>query len=307
MVKVTQTQISAKRLEAIKEEVEAALIEVNRQMSTYDPNSEISRFNRFDDTTAFRVSAQFVHVLKSALEIYHASNRAFDITVAPLVNLWGFGSNGLISDIPSEVVINNTLKRVGSHNLHILDSIHIKKRISELSLDLSAIAKGYGVDVVADILIAAELRNFMVEIGGEVVARGLNAQNEAWKIGVDRPKHNLLPGQELEAILALRDVAVATSGDYRNYFELNGKQYSHTIDPESGKPVLHNLASTTIITQRCMPADAIATAVMVMGKDKGLEWIESMPHVEALLILRYDTTKFESFQTSGFSKYLVKE
>jgi len=307
MVKVTHTKLNANELAEIKNKVEEALIEVNRQMSPYDPQSEISKFNSSKDTTSFRVSLQFVRVVQTALEVYRASEGAFDITVAPLVDLWGFGSKGITKEIPSETEIDSALKNVGSMNLQVIDHVHIKKKIPDLHLDLSAIAKGYGVDVAANILEASGLSNYMVEIGGEVVARGLNAKKEAWKIGIDKPKYNLLPGQELQGILALHDVAVATSGDYRNFFEIAGKKYSHTIDPKTGRPVIHNLASTTIIAQQCMYADALATAVMVMGKEKGIKWIENMPGVEALLIIRHDGDRFESLSTSGFSKYLSSE
>jgi thiamine biosynthesis lipoprotein len=307
MVKITHTRLDAQELNEIKSKVEEALIEVNRQMSPYDLQSEISRFNNSKDTTNFKVSPQFVDVVQTALEVYRASDEAFDITVAPLVNLWGFGTKGITGEIPSETEIDSILRNVGSNNLQVINHTHIKKKIPDLHLDLSAIAKGYGVDVVANILNASGLANYMVEIGGEVVARGLNAKKEAWQIGIDKPKFNLFPGQELQGILALKDAAVATSGDYRNFYEIAGKQYSHTIDPKTGRPVTHNLASTTIITKRCMHADALATAVMVMGKEKGLKWIENMPDVEAMLIIRHDDDRFETFSTSGFAKYLSRK
>lgn len=307
LIKISQVDIEQTVLRQLQTKVENALIEVNREMSTYDPQSEISRFNRFIDTTAFPVSQQLIKVISTALDVYHKSKGSFDITVAPLVNLWGFGTEGRRNDIPSEDEISLLKLKVGSQNLVIVDTTHLRKRIPDLQIDLSAIAKGYGVDVVAGIIQSFGYQNYMVEIGGEVVAHGVNASREVWKIGVDRPSYNLLPGEELEAILALKDIAVATSGDYRNYFEVAGKQFSHTIDPKTGMPIIHGLASATIIAPNCMQADALATAVMVMGKEKAIPWIEDLSQVEGLLITRMKDGTFEESQTSGFGKYLLED
>jgi thiamine biosynthesis lipoprotein len=307
LVKISQVTIEQAVLEQLQNEVENALIEVNRQMSTYDPKSEISRFNRFADTTAFEVSPQLVKVVSTALDIYTKSMGAFDVTVAPLINLWGFGTQGQRIDIPSDDEIAILKSKVGSQNLAIVNATHLKKRIPDLQINLSAIAKGYGVDVVDDIIQSSGYQNYMVEIGGEVVAHGVNARHEAWRIGIDRPAYHLLPGEELEAILALRDIAVATSGDYRNYFEVEGKQFSHTIDPATGRPITHGLASATIIAPNCMLADALATAVMVMGREKAIPWIENLSNVEALLIMRRTDGTYEESQTSGFRKYLLED
>jgi thiamine biosynthesis lipoprotein len=208
--------------------------------------------------------------------------------------------------MPSDKEIEAVHSIVGSHNLLVEDSENIKKRIPGLHIDLGAIAKGYGVDVLAEILRVSGYRNFMVEIGGEVVAQGINARGQAWKIGIDRPEFNLLPGEKLEAILALTDIAVATSGDYRNYFEVKGKQFSHTIDPKTGRPISHGLASATIIAPDCMQADGLATAVMVMGAERGIPWIEKIDSIEALLIVRKADGTFDEFQTSGFARYLIR-
>jgi thiamine biosynthesis lipoprotein len=172
-------------------------------------------------------------------------------------------------------------------------------------LDLSAIAKGYGVDVVARILIHERFKNFMVEIGGEVYAQGDKTGGDYWKIGIDAPNLHSLPGQNIQAILSLKDIAVATSGDYRNYFEYEGKIFSHTIDPTTGFPVTHNLASATVIAENCMNADALATAIMVMGREAGMRYIETIENVEAFFIVRKNTESYETYQSSGFGKYLT--
>jgi len=303
-VKIARDSISKTRLENLKAKVDSALTEVNRQMSTYDPGSEISRFNKFADTTTFKVSTEFVEVVNEALKVYESSDEKFDITVAPLVNLWGFGSRGNRITPPTKKEIGAILKNIGSGNLKTDGIIGLKKKIPELQLDLSAIAKGYGVDVVSKVLSSEQYENFMVEIGGEVYARGDKAEGDFWKIGIDAPNLHSLPGQNIQAILSLKNVAVATSGDYRNFFEYDGKIFSHTINPKSGFPVTHNLASVTVVAQNCMEADALATALMVMGREKGLRYVETIEKVEAFFIVRKSRETYETFQSSGFAKYL---
>lgn len=306
-VKISQLHISDENLNLLKHKIDSVLIDVNHQMSTYDPKSEISQFNDFADTSVFRVSASFGYVVQRAMEINRQSEGYFDITVAPLVDLWGFGKKGHILQPPVEEKVRSLRKKVGSGHLTIVDSTHLKKDIPELELDLGAIAKGYGVDAVARYLLSAGYDNFLVEIGGEVVARGVNARNELWKVGIDRPQFSALPGEDIQGILKLKDIAVATSGDYRNYFEHQGKQFSHTIDPFTGYPVTHDLASVTIIADNCTWADGLATAVMAMGREKGLPWIEAIPRVEALLIVRREAGIYREFQTEGFGNFIVEE
>jgi thiamine biosynthesis lipoprotein len=304
-VKIARDFLAARDLPVVKEKIDSALIAVNRQMSAFDPQSEISRFNACNDTLPFTVSVPLHDVVQVALEVYRQSSGYFDITVAPLVDLWGFGKMNRRSEPPGEQQIARVRKHVGSAHLIIADSTHLRKTIPELELDLSAIAKGYGVDVVAELLDSLRYKNFLVEIGGEIVARGLNAKNELWKIAVEQPQFASLPGEQVMSILALSNVGVATSGDYRNYFEYQGRKYSHTIDPFTGYPVRHDLASVTVIAGNCTRADALATAVMAMGPQQGLPWIENMSAVEALLIVRLPDGKYKEFQTAGFNKYLT--
>lgn len=304
LVKVADVVIAENQYQKIKNEIDSLLIEVNRQMSTYDPGSEISLFNVSRSTNEYKISPPFYEVMETALQIYAESGGAFDVTVAPLVNLWGFGSGGSNALVPDSAQITGILSRIGSDKIRLQKGNMILKTIPDLQLDLSAIAKGYGVDAVADLMHSYGFNNYLVEIGGEVVVQGRNAAGELWKIGIDRPRNASVPGQELEGILALTDAAVATSGDYRNYFIQNGQQYSHTIDPSTGRPVKHNLASVTIVARSCMLADGLATATMVMGPDKGMKWIENINDVEALLIVRTGEDSFKEMQTTGFGKYL---
>ena len=288
----------------IQTSIDSSLKQVNQKMSTYIEDSEISRFNNHQSTKGFKVSTEFVKVLNEALNIYQLSNGAFDITVNPLVNLWGFGSGKKVTTIPSEKKIQEILKKIGSDQINIVDENTIKKNIPELEIDLGAIAKGYGVDVVAQVISNYNFDDFMVEIGGEVFVKGRNHRNENWRIGIDKPKYLALPGEDLQNILSISNVGMATSGDYRNFIEYEGKIYSHTINPRTGKPVDHNLASVTIIAPTCIKADALATAVLVMGSEKGLQLIESLENIEGYLINRLDADKFEAVSSSGFKKYL---
>jgi FAD:protein FMN transferase len=303
-IKLVSKSLDDDLLSEISVSIDSSLKKVNQQMSTYLRDSEISLFNNHRDTTNFTISNEFSKVMQEALRVNKISSGAFDITVNPLVNLWGFGSKTKDAIIPSDEKIKSTLKMIGSEHIKIINKNIIRKDISELEIDLSAIAKGYGVDVVVQELDKFSLQNFMVEIGGEIFAKGKNIKNQNWKIGIDKPNYLAYPGQDLQNILSISNVGVATSGDYRNYFEYEGKIYSHTLNPKTGKPVTHNLASVTIVAPNCMQADALATATLVMGLQDGLKFLESQQDVEGYLIVRISLTEFEEFSTSGFDKYL---
>lgn len=299
---IPDTIVDASRIEDTKEKVDDVLVNINRQMSTWDPKSEIAIFNKKTDNQPMTISSNFIKVLNLAEVIYLESEGAFDPTVGPLVDLWGFGREGSRFSPPSDEEIKKLKKYVGFDLIKIIDNSMITKKHSETQLDLSAVAKGFGVDLVADILKNLGYTNFMVEIGGEVVVSGQKKAGK-WRIGIDRPYFDAVPGQNLEAILEVSDAGVATSGDYRNYFVSDDKTYSHTIDPVSGKPIINGVASVTVIAPSCMLADAIATAIMVMGKERGLTWVQSKENVEALIIMRTDEGYEEVF-SPGFKKYL---
>ena len=282
----------------VQAKIDSLLRTVNLQMSTYLEESEITRFNRFAGREPFRVSPAFTRVLKLALKIYDESGGAFDVTVGPLVNLWGFGTDGQRATPPDPARIRKILKQVGSRYITIVNDSTIRKTNPAIQLDFSAIAKGYGVDAVAGMLQKLGFSNFLVEIGGEVVTRG-GKNGQPWKIGIDRPLPEALPGTELEKILELHDAAMATSGDYRNYFTSGDSAYSHEIDPRTGRPVRNMVASATVLAPSCMEADAMATALMVMGAKKGLAWVESKTGVEAFIIL-HDGKNFKEIGSSGF-------
>ena len=271
------------KIKNIRLAAEQRLLEINQLMSTYIPDSQLSLFNAQNHSGWFAADAELIHVLDQAYSISKASKGAFDITVGPLVNLWGFGAQleGFVFPSAAEVRIAKLT----------LDWERIKTRQQPLSIfkpaenvyvDLSAIAKGYAVDQLAMLLDGFEIENYMVEIGGEIKAKGVAEHGAAWRIGVETPMH---AGRSVEAVIALNNLAVATSGDYRNYFEHEGQSYSHTIDPRSGYPVQHNLASVTVLHESTTLADAWATALLVLGPQDAYNYAEEND-LAVLLITR---------------------
>ncbi len=291
--------------QGLQQAIDSLLESINQQMSTFRPNSEISRFNRWHSTQPFTVSPSFAYVVRKALEIFQQSNGAFDITVGPLVDLWGFGKKGVRFEPPDSTAIQQALKRVGAQMVQVYGDSALVKQNPSLEIDLSAIAKGFGVDAVAQLLKQKGFQNFMVEIGGEVYASGKRGERP-WHIGVDQPQYQAPPGKNVEMVLAVENCAIATSGDYRNFFEFKGKIYSHEIDPRTGYPVHNGLASVTVIAPQCMVADAMATAIMVLGAEKGLQWVNNTPNVEALILKRLANNRFKKITSNGFARYLLE-
>lgn len=268
---------------ALQGQVDGILRRVNSSMSTYDEQSELSRFNASASTDWFEVSSELVSVVQTAQQISALSDGAFDATVGPLVNLWGFGPGAGTDAVPSEERIQAALTRVGYQKLAVRDRPPaLRKENPDLYVDLSAIAKGYGVDRIAEYLESVGIQNYLVEIGGELRGRGTKENGEPWRIAVERPDPE---GRTVHRVVALRNAGMATSGDYRNFFEQGGQRYSHSIDPSTGQPVAHSLASVTVIHGDAMHADALATAILVMGDERGRDFVESQ-QIAALLILR---------------------
>jgi thiamine biosynthesis lipoprotein len=283
----------------LQTEIDAELELVNDLMSTYREGSELSRFNRSRSTDWFAVSPELAAVVRMALEVSKTSGGAFDATIGPLVNLWGFGPGRGPDSVPSDSRIAAAHTQVGHEKLSVrADPPALRKSAPGLYLDLSAIAKGYGVDRIAELLDTAGVPNYLVEIGGEVRGRGKNGQGRPWRIAVERPD----PGKrEVHSVVELRGGAMATSGDYRNFFELGGKLYSHTINPRTGRPVSHRLASVTVLAPTAAHADALATAFLVLGPRKGLALAESL-EAAALFILR-TPNGYSERQTKVFGSY----
>jgi FAD:protein FMN transferase len=306
MITLVDSSGNTAKQEQLRGAIDSVLALINKQMSTWDPESDISRFNSFQDTTAFEVAAELVTVVAAAMRVSRESDSAFDITVGPLVNLWGFGPPQRPDELPSESEIEALLTNVGSQYINVIDDTHLRKTKPLLQIDLSAIAKGYGVDKVAELITGFGYEHFLVDIGGEIVARGNNKNGAAWSVGIDSPKPGKLPGQEFQEVLELTNVAVATSGDYRNFTEIDGNIYSHEIDPRTGWPVKHGLAGVTVIAPSCMMADAYATAIMVTGPEKGLELINHLADTEAILFLKDEAGNLVRKQSVGCDTYLMK-
>ncbi len=302
-ITVMAEMMPEEKLDILKIKVDSVLIEINRQMSTYDPKSEISRFNQHKSREAFPVSPQFHQVLESARLVWELSEGAFDVSIAPLVRLWGFGYKGVPKDIVANEDILKAQEAIGMEKLQLGENF-IAKENPELQLDLSAIAKGYGVDEVARLLKKEGYANILVEIGGEVIVSGHKHKRE-WILGVDAPNDNRLPGEIIQQRIQLTDAGIATSGDYRSFYMQGGKRVSHTIDPRSGRPIDHNLASVTIMAPNCALADAFATAVMVLGERDGIRLIEKLPDFEAYLIVREADGQFSVKTTTGFQKMMI--
>jgi len=300
-IKVVSTPEQVESLK-LQQKIDSVLKQVNQEMSTYIPNSEISLFNQSNTTEAFKVSDGFARVLKESIRLGELSNGKLDVTVGPLVNLWGFGPEQRPEKVPSESLLINTLARTGLKNLH-LDGNQLSKDIPDLYVDLSTTAKGYGVDVVAELIEANGIVNYLVEIGGEMRLKGFKHTGELWAIAIEKPI--LDPTGEQRAVhqvIIPKDNAVATSGDYRNYFELDGQRFSHIIDPETGKPINHNLVSVTVIHPSSMTADGLSTTLMVMGTDQGMAFA-TKNNLAALFIYKTDNGFSELF-TVKFKQYL---
>lgn len=285
-------------LKTIKSAIDKRLELVNDQMSTYRPDSELSRFNRAEKSLV--VSAATSRVIEASLRLFEQSNGAFDVTVGPLVNLWGFGPDKKANKVPSAELIAEKQKTVGSQYLSVNGNT-LNKAIPELYVDLSAIAKGYGVDVIAAYLQEIGINNYLVDIGGELSLQGKKPQNKPWIVAIERP----VAGQSVQRVINIGDNAIATSGDYRNYFEFDGLRYSHTIDPSTGKPIKHKLVSVTVINKSSMTADGLATAITVLGPELGLDFAKKYNLAVYLLVKEGDNVK--EYYTSEFVPFFIEE
>lgn len=287
--------------EPLKAEIDALLAQVNAQMSTYDPDSDLSRLNKAPAGEWVGIPPELMQVLLAARQVFELSDGRFDPTVGPLVNLWGFGP-GVEVDFPDEVKVQKALARVGfSRHLSLdTDNHRVRKDHPAVYVDLSAIAKGYAVDVVADMLAAREITDYMVEIGGEIRVAGNNPANKPWRLAVESPT----PGQrKIHGVVAVNEMAIATSGDYRNFFEHEGRRYSHSIDPLTGYPVAHKMVSATVLHASAMQADALATTMMVLGPEAGLELAKAQGL--AVWLIAVDGEDFRDIYSPEMQAYRV--
>lgn len=287
---------------ALKARINSLLAGVNQSMSTYIQDSELSLINQQPAGYQTVLSKELAAVLAQALQISSVSDGAFDVTVGPLVNLWGFGPDGRIVKAPTDQEIAALRGRVGYGYLNFNPATLALEKTANAYIDLSAIAKGYAVDQIAELLSAAGINSYLVEIGGELRANGVKPDGKHWRIAVEKP--DSATARTVQAVINVKDVAIATSGDYRNYFEENGQRFSHTIDPLTGKPITHRLASVTVLMPTCAEADALATTLMVMGPERGYEFAVAQG-IHALFIVKTDQG-FVERQTPGFDQYIVQ-
>ncbi len=283
----------------LQEDINEELERLNLIFSHYEKESTISKINRNEPVDP---EPEFIICFNRAMEISAISGGAFDITAGPLINAWGFGPEERASMTPEKV---DSLKAFTGYKKIRIENGKVIKESPEMQLNMSAIAKGYTCDLIGNFLSGKGCENYMVDIGGEVVAKGLNDKGSVWTIGIREPNEDPF-NTDLNAAVELPDHALATSGNYMNFYEENGKRYAHTIDPASGYPVQHSLLSATVLANDCMTADAFATAFMVLGKDAGIEIAKNHSEIEIYFIYVGESGENEVYMSEGFKQYLRK-
>jgi thiamine biosynthesis lipoprotein len=284
--------------------VDSLLQAFSKSLSTYDSTSVISGINLNKPNA--KADELFIKVFRKAKDFYDLSGGAFDITVGPLVNAWGFGPPGPQAKIDT-TQIPALLQLVGMNRVHLQGNTVVKDN-PNIRIDVNAIAQGFSVDYIADYFENEGVKNYMVEIGGEVRTKGKNAKGEYWRIGVDKPlDNNSLPGQNLQAILQLNNKSISTSGNYRKFYERNGVKYAHTINPKTGFPAKNNLLSATVLADDCTTADALATTFMVLGLDKSIELLKKLKHVEVFFIYNDANGNYQQYFSKGMKKRVLQD
>lgn len=282
----------------LKSEVEKILKEFDLSLSLYVDSSILSKVNRNEDV---QVDRYFSEAFRKSVEISELSGGAFDITVGPLTKAWGFGPDGYRNF--SESKLDSLMRLIGMEKVR-LENNRVIKTDTAIKFDFNAIAQGYSVDVVSEYLDSQGIRNSLVEIGGEVRAKG-DKNGVLWRIGIDRPEdNNNMPGNNLQAVVSMKDRSLATSGNYRKFYVEDGVKYSHTIDPLTGYPARNTLLSATILAGDCATADGIATACMVMGKDKAIEFLGQHSEYDAYLIFSDASGNFQTWSTANLQKFI---
>jgi thiamine biosynthesis lipoprotein len=301
-VKIVDAQLSDQQVEALKSEVDQRLKEVNRQMSHYQPDSELSRFNRAPARAPFKISPEFARVMRQSLELNRRSQGAFDPTLGPVIGLWGFGAETEVKAVPSESQLREGMARTGCQHLRVTENQELVKDIPDLQLNLSAIAKGFGVDEMARVLRGHGLTNIYVSISGEVFALGHNARGQKWQVGIAAPVLDWRPGDPVVSVLSVSGQAVSSSGDYQKYFvDAKGRRLCHIFDPKTGWPVQHNLGSVSVVADNCTTADSLSTTLFVLGPEAGLRFIESWTNAAALFVVRESDKKPQVILSSRFA------
>ena len=286
-----------------KARVDKRLIDINKRLSMYDPKSELSFFNRQKTGIKVKVSSDFYANLLTAKKLYELTDGSWDGTIKPLVDLWGFGTKKRITLIPEPDKIALALSKTGFHHIDIKKQQKVYKT-SDITLDLGSIAKGYGVDALARLFTSSGIHDVLVEIGGELYGSGANKKGKPWSVGISKPDKQFA-NQKLYKIVQLNNHAIATSGNYRNFFEINNKTFSHIIDPKTGFPVNNKIVSVSVISKDCTFADGLATALIVMDVQKAIALVNRLEDTECLIIQK-KTTQFISHVSDNFDRFVKK-
>lgn len=288
----------------LKAKIDKRLEDINQSMSTYRKSSEISRFNNFRKAgKKFAVSDDFRQVMTVAKTIYELSEGAWDGTVKPLIDLWGFGSTTNKYRIPDKAEIQTLFADIGFNHIEIAAKGNLIKRLATVSVDLASIAKGYAVDQIAALIRKNGINDFLVEIGGEVFAGGVRKDGKPWRIGINRPKKNA-PVDQVYKVVKLQNKSFATSGDYRIFFEKDGRRFSHIIDPRNGYPVTSGVVSASIVADNCTFADGLATAMVVLGAEKGLDLVNRLKGVEGLIVVQKKDGALIDHYSKNFKRFM---
>ena len=289
--------------EMLKKRVDGTLADINNKMSNWYDQSEISSVNNNTGGEPIDLSHELFDVISIAKDINIKSNGAFDVTSAPLINLWGFGPNKTEKKIPTEVEVSKALELVGQQQLlKLTPSLRqLKKATPKVTINLSAVAKGYGIDMVARTLKEQKIRNFLVEIGGDLITSGTNKDGKAWTIGIEAPK---VEEQSVQSVIKIKKQAMATSGDYKNFFEKDGIKYSHIINPKTGYPIRHKTLSVTVLAETAVLADGWATAMLVLGSTEGM--IVANKFGIPVFFITSDAKTFITDVSEAFKQYVAR-
>ena len=283
-------------------DIDSLLRSFDLSVSTYVDESIITRINRND--TAVVADEIFIEIFNKAMAVSKLTNGAFDVTVAPLVNAWGFGFTDRMKI--DSAIVDSLRQYVGYDKISVVDGA-VAKQMPEIQLDFNAIAQGYSVDLVAKYLKSKGIQRYLVDIGGEVLAKGTKPDGKKWTVGIEKPTENVNDERRLNAIVELKDEALATSGSYRKFYEENGVRYSHSIDPQTGFPVSHSVLSVSVKAADCCTADAFATAFMIMGLEKTKKFLQTNADLDVYLIYYDVDGNIQTYLTDGMEKILVSE
>jgi FAD:protein FMN transferase len=301
-VKLVDAQLSSDQVDALKGEVEQCLKKVNRQMSHYDPNSDLSRFNRAPANVPFKVPPEFARVIRRGLDLNRLSDGAFDPTLGPVIDLWGFGAKTDLRTSPAEAELRHAMQQTGCQHLSVTPKDELVKDIPKLRLNPSSLVKGFGSDEIVRVLRGHGLTNIYAAISGDIVTCGHNAQGQRWRVGISVPVLNWAPGDPVAAVLHLSSQAVSTSADNEKFFiDAQGRRWGHIFNPKTGHPVQHKLASVSVVADSCMTSSSLATTLFVLGPEAGSRFIEDLTNAAALFIVRDPDGKTRSMPSSRFA------